>query len=573
MTATGTTPAGSTPATTGALPKGRTAAHIREAFFVGVALTAALAGIQYVAFAGLRAPFVPYAMAEILRDVFPGPILAVGLESVIATIKSMFVMVSVLLYILAGGGIAALYALVRERLPRNGFVRGLIVGVLAFVVSLPPELARDWIPSDKVFGPLFLLVIYLLWGVALEQTIRAALARPDIPRDVEAPVMTRRDFLIQTAAGGAFVGVLAGVIGRLTEAGLFDGLRNLALPLPPAKYPDGFIPARGTWSEITPNERFYIVDIGVSSAPKLNIDTWRLRVDGLVDTPTEYTFTDLTQKFTPAPEFVGTLVSIVNPVGGDLIGTAVWKGIRLGDVLKAAGVKEPAKDIVLHCYDGYTESLPVSVALDPEAYLVYQMNGVPLPNEHGYPVRLYLPTHYGTKSAKWLTRLEVVDYDYKGYWQRQGWSDDARVKPMTIINAPFGDATVMIDPQFAEIGGVAYAGARGVSKVEYAILPDDPTKTPIVWQPATLKVPVAPYAWVLWRATFPAEKGKRYRIAARMFDGAGVVQDEKLTPAQPDGATGYHVKEILALAFEPTADPSKPVVAPTPGQTVPPPNP
>lgn len=549
--------------------------HVREAFIIGVALTAALAGAQYIAYAGLRAPFVPYALAEIIRDITPGPIRAIGMESFMVTAKSLIVIFATTLYVLAGAGVAALYELVRAKLPLPHWIHGLLLGVLAFIVSLPPELARNWTPSDQVTGPLFLLVLYLLWGVALEQTIRGALARPDIPRDVDAPVMTRRDFLIQTAAGGAFVGLLASMIGRLTEAGLFDGLRGLNFP--PAPTPDkaGFLPARGTWPEITPNERFYTVDIGVGSAPKIQLNQWKLRVEGLVDKPTEYNFDDLVQKFkseTPLV-FAGTLIGMTNPVGGELTGTAMWEGIRLADVLKAAGVKADAKEIVFHCIDGYSDSLPVSTALDPDVFLVYRMNGVPLPYEHGFPVRVYSPNHYGEKSAKWLTRIEVVSEGYKGYWQKQGWTDEATIKHTAIINTPFGDNVLMLNDTTVEIGGIAHGGGRGVSKVELGIVPEDPTKNPITWIPATLKVPLSPYAWVLWKATFAAEPGKRYRLAVRMVDGKGTPQEEKAANPHPDGATGLHIKDIFTIKPEPTleAKPTNQTIAP--GQAPPPPKP
>jgi hypothetical protein len=403
----------------------------------------------------------------------------------------------------------------------------------------------------------------LWWGLALEQTMRGALSRPDMPHDADSPIMTRRDFLIQTAVGGAVVGIFGGVIGRLTEVGLFDGLRALNSPVPPQPPMNGFAPARGTWAEITPNERFYKVDIGVSGAPKLDLKNWTLRVEGLVDKPAMYTFEQLTSTFTPVPPFAGTLVSISNPVGGDLIGTALWEGVRLADVLNAAGVQASVKDIVFHCIDGYTDSIPVAMALEPDVFLVYRMNGVPLPYEHGFPLRVYSPKHYGDKNPKWVTRIEAVDTDHKGYWQRQGWSDTALIKPTTIINTPYGDTVVMVNPNTIEIGGVAHSGGRSVSKVEVAVIPDDP-KIALTWIPAVLKAPLSPYAWTLWKATFKGEPGKRYRVAARLVDGSGTPQDDQAVPANPEGATGYHVKEIYAVAPDPTNEP-KPPVAPSPG--------
>ena len=168
--------------------------------------------------------------------------------------------------------------------------------------------------------------------------------------------------------------------------------------------------------------------------------------------------------------------------------------------------------------------------MSPENLLVYSMDGDPLLPEHSAPARLLIPGIYGMKNVKWLTKVELVTTDYLGYWQQRGWSDTAFYQTMSRMDVPL-HKDLKAGPQ--EIAGVAFAGDRGISKVEVSV---DSGKT---WQEATLKEPLGPYTWRLWRVEWNPQPGS-YDLVVRATDGKGQVQTDHLTDTFPDGATGLH---------------------------------
>lgn len=280
--------------------------------------------------------------------------------------------------------------------------------------------------------------------------------------------------------------------------------------------------------EITSNDDFFIQSY--SQTQDVDIRSWRLRIDGLVEKPYTLTYEEIT-RMPEVSEYV-TLECIGNGVGGDLIGNALWTGIPLKVILEKAMVKASAKDLVLHGADGYTDSIPLKRAMSDYNLLAYKMNGVDLPKDHGYPLRLVVPGIYGMKNVKWLERIELVDWDYKGYWERRGWSDEAIIGIMSRIDAPKDGEE--ISGRLYTVSGIAFAGTSGIGRVEVST---DNGKT---WQEAEMKEPLSPYAWVLWRYSWnPPAKGK-YTIMARATDRDGRVQTTKNSRPFPNGSTGLH---------------------------------
>jgi DMSO/TMAO reductase YedYZ molybdopterin-dependent catalytic subunit len=190
--------------------------------------------------------------------------------------------------------------------------------------------------------------------------------------------------------------------------------------------------------------------------------------------------------------------------------------------------------VAFHCADGYTEAIPLGDAMNPTTLLAYEMNGEPLPPAHGFPARLLVPGLFGMKNPKWIRRIEVVDHDFQGYWEKSGWSDEAVVKTMSKATTLQRTHTLGEVP----VGGVAYAGDRGIKEVEYSV---DGGKT---WQKAEVKPALGPFTWVLWAAVWtPAGPGE-YTVKVRATDGSGVLQPAKETPTLPDGASGYHTLRV-----------------------------
>jgi DMSO/TMAO reductase YedYZ molybdopterin-dependent catalytic subunit len=283
----------------------------------------------------------------------------------------------------------------------------------------------------------------------------------------------------------------------------------------------------GLSREITPVNDFYHISKNVFD-PEEPPDDWSLEIAGLVDRPRTYTLDEL--RALPSREQFATLMCISNQVGGDLIGNASWRGIPLADLLSDAGVRPEAVDVLLTAFDEYTDTIPVDRALNPETLLAYEMNGEALDATHGSPVRLIVPGIYGMKNVKWLKRIELLDRDVKGYWQRRGWDDSAPYQTAARIDvARAGRAG---EP--AVVAGVAFAGDRGIARVEVST---DAGKT---WSDAELRPPLANNSWVLWQLEWSPERSGSHTVVARATDETGALQTDEVNPPAPKGSTGWH---------------------------------
>ena len=319
--------------------------------------------------------------------------------------------------------------------------------------------------------------------------------------------------------------------------------------------------------EITPTELFYRIDIS-PIVPTINAQTWKLSVKGLVDNPIELTYEEL--KAMPSVEQFSTLSCVSNKVGGDLISNAIWKGIPLKNLLNQAQIRQGAKYIVFRCYDGYDVGIPLEKGLEDGTILAYEMNRAVLTPAHGFPVRAVVPNIYGMMNAKWITEIEIIDYVYEGFWQRKGWSNIATINTLSSIvvpgNAPIrtrfrgflpansnlagsGNVTNSSSPssssppgRTATVGGIAFAGTRGISKVQVSI------DNGVTWKEATIKEPLSSYSWVMWAAevNLPDVQEKEYKLTVRATDKAGKVQTSEVRQPFPDGSTGYHMINIRA---------------------------
>jgi DMSO/TMAO reductase YedYZ molybdopterin-dependent catalytic subunit len=327
------------------------------------------------------------------------------------------------------------------------------------------------------------------------------------------------------------------------------------VPLPPssASIPAGSIFAEETLtpfvaSELTPNDKFYRIDTNII-VPSIDANTWRLNVRGLVrNGPLQFTYDEL--KAMPSTSEYATLECISDKIDGDLISTAYWKGVSLKSILEMAQVLPTAIYIVFRCSDGYDVGIPLDRGLMDGTILAYEMNGVPLPTEHGFPVRAIVPGLYGMMNAKWITDIELVDMVYEGFWQRRGWANNAKYQTHSKIVFP-GDALrnrfEELSTNAASIGskspiaGVAFAGDRGISKVEVS------TDGGNTWQSASIKDPLSSNSWVLWALDWIPQNRGKYNIVVRATDKAGNIQTAEIRDTYPNGSTGYHsVEETVA---------------------------
>jgi DMSO/TMAO reductase YedYZ molybdopterin-dependent catalytic subunit len=259
---------------------------------------------------------------------------------------------------------------------------------------------------------------------------------------------------------------------------------------------------------------------------------WQLTLDGLVYKPRTFTLEDI--RALPAVEIMRTLECIGNPVGGPLIGNAVWKGTYLKPLLDAAGILPTARRIKFEAADGYDTAVELKFIDDDRSFLAYEMNGEPLTPEHGFPLRVFFPGSYGQKMPKWVIRMELVDYDHEGYWEREGWSDVAQVKTHSIIEQPFTNAKLANDA--ITVWGIAYAGKRAITKVELRVGDND-------WYEAELLSGPSSEVWTQWQFDWQPAVIGTHKISIRATDETGFMQsksDISVLNSFPAGTEAIH---------------------------------
>jgi DMSO/TMAO reductase YedYZ molybdopterin-dependent catalytic subunit len=313
-----------------------------------------------------------------------------------------------------------------------------------------------------------------------------------------------------------------------------SGIRE-ALRLPPPRttvsIPEGAeFEVPGLAPLITPNADFYRVDTALT-VPSIDPQTWRLRIDGMVERPLELTFQELLDR--GLDEYAITLTCVSNEVGGGLVGNAVWSGVPVRDLLRLAKPTSGADMVLSRSVDGFTASTPLETLTDDgrDAILAVTMNGEPLPLEHGFPVRMVVPGLYGYVSAtKWLTQLTVTTFAQdEAYWTPRGYSARAPIKMSSRIDTPRTGAP--IDAGATMIAGMAWAQTIGIQRVEVSI--DDGE-----WRRAELSTPLNDDTWVQWRLPWEATAGTHY-LSARAVDADGNLQIQERAPIAPDGSTGW----------------------------------
>lgn len=505
-------------------------------------------GLGFLAEKLLHVPFVPFDVFDWLARVLPGQVITTTIDLMVAVIRGLNLGPTastaklaeqgqaIGLFFIAGGVFgAALAALGRGS--RNPIRLGLIAGGVLLIGIIPIEISLGFPQAGAGLSLVWLALLFGAWGVSLVWL--NARARPAIRDEAEASV-SRRQFLY--LVGGGTIVITVGSVGlaSLLESG--EAETPLAGPLPtpdladttgPASSPPDdvlakrILPAPGTREELTSNEDFYRIDINTRP---LDVDgaSWTLQVDGLVEQPLALTLDDL--RALPAVSQVITLECISNPVGGDLISTARWTGARLKDILDRAGMLPSATEAYVTAADSFYESITMSDIMDPRTLLVYEMNGVPLPKEHGFPLRVYIPNRHGMKQPKWIERIEVIDRHGPGYWVDRGWDAQAIVHTTSVVDA-VDTAAAEAGSETVPSGGIAFAGARGISKVEVQV-DDGP------WVVAELRAPaLSPLSWIQWRYDWPYTSG-RHSIQVRAYDGRGQLQVTERRPPSPSGATG-----------------------------------
>jgi DMSO/TMAO reductase YedYZ molybdopterin-dependent catalytic subunit len=506
---------------------GRFTPRERTGLLIGVlAMFLALNVAFLVSLVGL--PFTPLALGQAIIDVLPGWISIPLIELLHFWAKALLVIGVLALFVLVGG-VAGMFAISSGR--SDASVIGVVAAPWVVAVVLGQLFAGEKIDLGTS-------VVDAAVGLGANALALAYLAPAALARDAESAPSRRRVLLggaalAAVAALGALplsraIPVAGARLGNLPAAA-----RRLvqAVTLTPA---DPEIDAlAGITPRVTTNEDHYTVDTTLVK-PRVDIATWRLDVTGAVEAPFALTYDELLDL--DAVEQVHTLECISNPTGGELISTAVWTGVRMRDLLERARPTARAFDVVLTSTDGYVDSFPIAKAMEPETVLAYLMNGNTLPQDHGYPVRVLVPNIYGMKNVKWLRSIEVATFDKLGYWQEQGWSDGAIVNTGTRIDIPA--RTIKWDGGQVTIAGIAFAGSRGIGKVELSF---DGGRS---WQAAKLEAAAGPLTWRRWSAQWTPPNVGTHTVQARATDGRGDTETPVSRQPFPNGATGYHQLQV-----------------------------
>ncbi len=525
---------------------------------VGGLLTASMISLMYLAdqIAGL--PFAPFDLFNWIAGMLPGAVITFGIDLMIDTMlflginvadsaklaeQGMAVITFLLLGILTG---AIFFAIIDARKIKMDVLAGLVIGALFGLPIVVISVGFGDTSANSLIIFIWLLILFLGWGLTLGWSYRRLYqveTDPTLPEEEirEVEKINRRQFLIVLGGATAAITVVGTGIGALLssterrqrERALADSMAHqsegpLGSPFPNAN--DPVVPAPGTRPEYTPLKDHYKVFIELEPT-EIDGNTWQLPVTGMVENPLMLTLDDLRNNYDPRTQYV-TLSCISGRIGTTLIGTTHWTGVSLQDVLADTGVREEARYLVVTSGDGFYEIIDLDlIASDERIMLTYDWDGNPLPVEHGFPLRVWIPDRYGMKQPKWITGLEVVDEYQEGYWVERGWDEIAQVKTTSVIDTVAVEAPIeQGDQTLVPIGGIAFSGARGISKVEVRV---DGSS----WQAAQLRSPFSDTTWVIWRYDWPFEEGS-HTFEVRCAERDGTPQIEEMQESRPSGATG-----------------------------------
>ncbi|MCY4465531.1 MAG: molybdopterin-dependent oxidoreductase [Chloroflexi bacterium] len=527
---------------------------------VGGMITSVLTAILFLADQVAGLPFIPFDLFDFVSRLLPGPLLTFGIDRMVdvitafnlgetsAAAKNAEQLIALAAFIALGLVVAALgFGILNRRETAAsslspGLALGLVFGAIVMLLSAQvnvtataPELAQvGWV-----------ILAFAAWGMAANW-IYNDLAHSEAKTKTDEATgeaitiepLDRRQFLLRIGGASAVLTVVGAGLGALVGGRGGEGkVVSTASVVPEGELPninDDMRPAPGTRPEYTPLDEHYRIDIS-ARPPVLDSNEWRLEVSGLVDNPISLSLQDLYDKFDRVDRFI-TLSCISNRIGGTLISTTKWSGFSVQEFLALVQPQAEAVALKITGADNFDEYVMLDlIQSDERIMFAYEWDDQPLKQKHGFPLRIYIPDRYGMKQPKWIKSIEFVDAWAEGYWVRRSWSKDAIVNTTSVVDAVATNSIIKDDAGYiVPIGGIAYAGAREISRVEVSVNGGE-------WQAAQLRQPLSELTWVLWRYDWRFQEGD-YKFEVRSYDGAGELQSLESRGTRPDGATGVHSK-------------------------------
>lgn len=544
--------------------------HVLTGAAVGGLFTIPLLMVFFIGQGAAGLPFPPFEMFDWLVRVLPAPIINVGKETLADVITALQLPTSdtaklaeqgmgLAFTVMIGAFASAIFFAVmnktqparNEILPGVGLGLGVGIpfvlmglGVTSSITSAEPIRALIW--SLGVFA-LYGIAVSYVWN-RLAFTLNNAQLQPvesSVQVVEENSGLDRRSFIIKIGAATAVIAVtgagLSEILRRSAESngGGLGALNPEATVAPEAlaQYPalsESLIPAVGTRPEITPLERHYRIDIN-ANPPVIEEAGYLLTMTTYLNGGNrtvlrEFTLDEI--RAMPAREDFITMACISNRLGGDLISTVKWTGVSMQDFLAQVDIPADATHLFIMSIDGFDETLSLEmIADDPRIMLSYAWDDQPLLQKHGFPLRVHIPDLYGMKQPKWITQMEFIAGDREGYWVRRGWDAKAVVRSTSVIDTvAVNDTYSEGDQMYVPVGGMAWAGDRGILGVEVRVDGG-------AWQPAQVRVPVSDRTWSLWRYDWAFTAGD-HTFEVRCIEGDGTRQIEQRQGTYPSGSTG-----------------------------------
>jgi DMSO/TMAO reductase YedYZ molybdopterin-dependent catalytic subunit len=527
---------------------------------VGAIITLPLIALMYLGQKLLGQPFPPYEVFNWFSGMLPGPVITFGIDLMIDTMlllginvansakiaeQGMAVLIFYLSGIIAGG---VLFLILNRLQLKVDLLAGMIMGILFGLPVAVISIGDPGFASASLGGLLWFLILFLGWGITMSLAYSRLLV-VETPLETEGgevrsvEVVNRRQFLILLGGAAAAITVVGAGLGTLLNTtGNRRQDENLSAhaggetgegSFPNANDPVSPVPV--TRPEYTPLKDHYQVFIELEPT-EIDGETWQLPITGLVGNTLMLTLDDLRNNYQARDQFV-TLSCISGRVGTSLIGTTLWTGASLQEVLADADVSPQARYLYIASGDGFYETVDLDlVASDERIMLCYDWDGHPLTVEHGFPLRIWYPDRFGMKQPKWITSIEVTDEYREGYWVERGWDEIAQVKATSVVDTVAVDAIIENEDQrLVPIGGIAFSGDRGISKVEVRV-DGGP------WESALLRSPLSETTWVIWRFEWPFEAGD-HTFEVRCAEEDGTPQIEEIAKSRPSGATGIHSRD------------------------------
>ena len=484
----------------------------REAILAAVAGIAGVSGSYLVA--GPSPSFVVTPIDRLIVDATPGPIVTFAIE----TVGDQGHLLHVGLAIAAVVGLFGLVSLGGLRVADRGD-RPLVGGLVAGIGS--------WLLAVGLTGEP---------GLALGASVPAAVVTAAGGLRVSGDPVdgTRRRTLVGAmAAGAGFVGV--SLFGRR----LADGGEEAPPDAPGSAAATRRVEALGSKSLplesddltglVSPIGGFYNVDIAQFD-PEVAADEWSLTFTGEVGSERTVTYEELTAR--PTEHRAITLRCVGEPVNGRKLDTAVWTGTPIRPLLDAVDPEGECNCAMLRGEDGYYVQFPIDVLA--EGFLAWGMNGMTLPSGHGHPVRVLIPGHWGETNVKWLTEIELLNVEEDGYWEERGWEGTGTVNTVAKL---WDEGITELADGGVELAGHAYAGTRGIERVEVSVDGGDS------WTDATLSEPLEDAdVWRQWTHTFDPDG--THDVIVRATDGDGNRQPREESDPSPTGASGWVTRTV-----------------------------